>query len=78
MMTRSAGSSRWPEQLHGDRRAGVDDLGVLIDRDEPVGAAESGTDPSPSHRIRGKSAVTAHQADEQVFGSSALGIHPHR
>ncbi len=67
------------EQLHGDRRAGIDDLRVLIDRDEAVGAAECGDGAGAlAHRIRGEPGLRVHQPDEQVFGASALRIHAHR
>ena len=69
-----------PEQLHRDRAAGLDDLRVLVDRDEAVGAAERGDRARAlAHRIGGEvRRRSLHQADQQVFGSAALGVHAHR
>ncbi len=67
------------QKLHRYRAARVEHFGVLVDRDEAVGAAPCGDGTRAfAHRIRGESIVRLHEADQQVFGASALGIDAHR
>ena len=68
-----------PEQLHRHRRAGIDDLGVLIDGDEAVGSAECGNRTGAlAHRIGGE-AVRRRARDPPAGTRCApLGVDPHR
>ena len=79
MITRSAGSSRCARSCTWTVGASVEDLGVLVDRDEAVGAAE-GRDRAGAlaHGVRGEVCLALHQADEKVLGAPALGVDAHR
>ena len=67
------------QELYRDRAAGIDDLGVLIDRYEAIRAAERRDRPGAfPHRIRREAVHSLHQPHQQVFGSSTFGVHAHR
>ena len=66
------------EQLNRNRAAGIEYLGVLVDGDKAISAAEGGDGTGAfAHRVRGEPVLTLHQPDQEVLGSSAFGIHAH-
>jgi len=67
------------EQLHLHLAAGVDDLGMRLDADEPVGRTERGDRPGAlAHRIGHPAFRALDEAHQQVLGTPALGVDPHR
>nr|WP_252374346.1 hypothetical protein [Hydrogenophaga sp. 2FB] len=67
------------QQLHLDRSAFVQDLGVLANRDEAIGAAEGGhRTRSLAHGIRAEAPLGGHQAHQEVLGAAPFRVDAHR